>query len=194
MTRRKPLQIAALAVAAALLLGGVASAAPVPERGMGNIVSVDWDRLTMDLKNPQGRVNTFKFSRSASVKFTDGAGFFRSPSTRDLRPPMYVWYVFEDGAIQSFDVRELGFTPGNEQSASGRKQQGVPRTVTGRLTAFDENVMQIELEIRGVKETFQLVRGVSMRGLAAGQNVQLKTEWSGLQELVSDLRIVGGRR
>ena len=194
MTRRNTLQIAALAAAAALLLGVVANAAPVPERGMGNIVSVDWDRLTMDLKNPQGRVHTFKFSRSASVKFTDGAGFFRSPSTRDLRPPMYVWYVVEDGAIQSFDVRELGYTPGNEQSASGRKEKGTPRTVTGRLTAYDENVMQIELEIRGVKETFQLVRGVSMRGLAAGQNVQLKTEWSGDHELVNDLRILGGRR
>jgi len=194
MTRRNTLQIAALAAAAALLLGGVASAAPVPERGMGNIVSVDWDRLTMDLKNPQGRVHTFKFSRSASVKFTDGAGFFRNPSTRDLRSPMYVWYVVEDGAIQSFDVRELGYTPGNEQSASGRKEKGTPRTVTGRLTAYDENVMQIELEIRGVKETFQLVRGVSMRGLAAGQNVQLKTEWSGDHELVNDLRILGGRR
>jgi len=194
MTRRNTLQIAALAAAAALLLGGVASAAPVPERGMGNIVSVDWDRLTMDLKNPQCRVHTFKFSRSASVKFTDGAGFFRNPSTRDLRSPMYVWYVVEDGAIQSFDVRELGYTPGNEQSASGRKEKGTPRTVTGRLTAYDENVMQIELEIRGVKETFQLVRGVSMRGLAAGQNVQLKTEWSGDHELVNDLRILGGRR
>jgi hypothetical protein len=191
MTRRKTLQIAALAVAAALLLGGVASAAP--EHSRGNIVSVNWDRLTIDLKDPQGRIGTWKFSRNASVKFTDGAGFFRNPSTKDLRPPMYVWFVFENEVINSFDVRELGFTPGNEESASGRKEAGVPRTVTGRLTAYDENVMQVELEIGGVKETFQLVRGVSMRGLAAGQNVQLKTEWSGDHELVNDLRILGRR-
>jgi hypothetical protein len=189
MTRRTILTTAALAVAAAVLSGSVASAAP--EKSRGNIVSINWDQLTMDLKDPQGRIGTWKFSRNASVKFTDGARFFPRPATKDLRPPMYVHFVFDNEVIQSFDVVELGFTPGNEESASGRKEPGTPRTVTGRLTAYDDNVKQIELEINGVRETFQLVSSVSMTGLAAGQRVQLQTEWSGQQELVHSLKILG---
>jgi hypothetical protein len=180
--------MAALA-AAALLAGRPASAAP--EKSRGNIVSINWDQLTMDLKDPEGRTGTWKFSRNATVRFTDGKAFFPRPSTKDLRPPMYVYFTFDNEVIQDFEVRELGFVPGNEESASGRKEPGTPRSVTGKLTAFDENVKQIELEIGGVRETFQLVDGVSMRGLAAGQRVQLQTDWSGQQELVHSLKILG---
>jgi hypothetical protein len=188
MTRRMTLWIALLALAAPAFLAKTALAAPEHDRG--KIVSINWDRLTMDFQDPQGRIATRKFNRNASVKFTDGAAFFPQPSTKDLRPPMYVHYVFDNDVIDSFDVRELGFTPGNAASASGRKEAGVPRTVTGRLTAFDANVKQVELEINGSRETFQLTDAASMSGLAAGQQVQLRTEWSGQQELVFELKIL----
>lgn len=192
MTRRMTLWIAILALAAPVLQAKTADAAPSYERG--NIVSINWDQLTIDFKDPLGRIATRKFSRNASVKFTDGASYFPRPSTKDLRPPMYVHYALENDVIQAFDVRELGFTPGNEESTSARKEPGIPRTVIGRLTAFDTNVKQVEIEIGGSRETFQLTGAASMRGLVAGQRVQLRTEWSGQQELVHELKILGRSR
>jgi len=189
MTRRMMPWMAVLALGVPLLLAGTAQAEVEHDRG--NIVSINWDRLTIDLKDPQDRIVTRKFNRNAAVKFTDGARFFPNPSTKDLRSPMYVWYMFEDDVIQTFEVRELGFVPGNEESASGRKQEGIPRTVVGRLTAFDTNVKQVELEINGARETFQLVDAAAMRGLAAGQRIQLKTDWTAQQELVYELKILG---
>ena len=189
MTRRMILLVPVLAFAAPLL-----QAPPVfaqLENDRGNIVSINWNQLTMDFKDPKGRIATRKFARDATVKFTDGARFFPNPSTKDLRPPMYVHYVFEHDVIQSFDVVELGFTPGSGGGTGGTKQQGIPRTVVGRLTAFDARVRQVELEVNGVRETFQLTGKASMNGLAAGQRVQLKTEWSGQKELVYELRVVG---
>jgi hypothetical protein len=191
MSRRQVVQMVAAALVAVLVLGGVASAAP--EHGRGNIVSVNMDRLTMQIKHPSGSIGTWKFNRNAAVKFIDGAAFFPNPSTKDLREPMYVAFVFENEVIDSFEVRELGFTPGREESTSTRKEQGTPRTVTGKLTAYDTNVMQIEMESNGVRETFQLVSSVPMRGLAAGQQVRVRTEWSGQQELVHELTILGRR-
>ncbi len=189
MTRRMTLWIVVLALAFPVLEARKAQAAPSHERG--KIVSVNWDQLTMDFQDPKGRIATRKFNRNAAVKFTDGTAFFPRPSTKDLRPPMYVHYVLENDVIQSFDVVELGFTPGNEQSVSPPKQAGVPRTVVGLLTAFDTNVKQVQLEIKGSRETFQLTSAAAMKGLAAGQRVQLRTEWSGQKELVYELKILG---
>jgi Cu/Ag efflux protein CusF len=188
MTRRMMSMLVALAFVAPLAVVERAEAAPEFDRG--KIVSIDWDQMTMQFKDPKDRIATRRFSRNASVKFTDGAGFFRNPSVRDLRPPMYVHYQFEDEVIFAFDVRELGYTPGNEERASGRKQEGVPRTVVGRVTSFDTGVKHIEMEIDGVRETFQCTNVGDMRGLARGQRVQLKTEWSGQRELVVDVRIL----
>jgi Cu/Ag efflux protein CusF len=182
--------IVAAAVMAAALWPAAAQAQRV-EHGRGNIVSIDWNRLTMELKDPQGRVGTWQFNRNATVKFTDGREFFPNPSTRDLRAPMYVHYTFSNEVIDSFDVVELGFRPGNEESASGRKQPGVARTVTGRLIAFDPNVQQVEIEHGGRRETFQLTSASQMANLANGQRVQVRTDWSGQRELVSELRVLG---
>jgi hypothetical protein len=63
--------------------------------------------------------------------------------------------------------------------------------VVGQLIAFDPNVKQVLLEINGARETFQLTSAALMKGLAAGQRVQLRTEWSGQQELGYELKILG---
>lgn len=182
--------ILAAAVMAASLWPAFAAAQPV-EHGRGKIVSIDHDRGTVDLQDPQGRVGTWQFNTGASVRFSDGRSFFPNPSTRDLRPPMYVHFTFRNEVIGAFDVRELGFEPGNDESASQPKERGVSRTVTGRLTAYDPSVRQVELEIGGRRETFQMTGDAQMRGLDAGQRVQVKTEWSGQRELVTELRILG---
>jgi len=188
MTRRMISMLVAAAFVAPLALVEQAQAATEFDRG--KIVSIDWDQMTMQFKDPKDRIATRRFSRNATVKFTDGAGFFRNPSVRDLRPPMYVHYQFDNEVIFAFDVKELGYTPGNEEKASGRKQAGVPRTVVGRVTSFDTNVKQIEMEIDGVRETFQCTSAGDMRGMSRGQRVQLKTEWSGQRELVVEVRIL----
>jgi hypothetical protein len=184
-----------LFVAATALVVGAAVSSPVVcaqpiEHGRGVIVSIDANRGTMELKDPQGRTGTWKFDRSATVKFTDGAGFFPNPSTADLRPPMYVHFTFSNEVIQTFDVVELGFQPGSDESASGRKQPGSPRSVTGSVVSYDANVRQLALDTNGRRETFQLTAR-SDRQLNPGERVQLNTEWVGSQELVSSLRVLG---
>ena len=155
------------------------------EHGRGNVVSIDTNRLTVDLRDPQGRTTSLRFNRNATVKFTDGASFFPNPSVSDLRPPMYVHYTFSDGVIDTFDVVELGFQPGAD--ASSRKQEGVARTVTGRVTAYDPAVQQVEIEHNGERETFQLTDRSDM-ALKAGDRVTLRTDWSGQRELVAEVR------
>jgi Cu/Ag efflux protein CusF len=189
MKRRLILLAAILAVATAW--PAIALAQNV-EHGRGNIVSIDANRGTIDLRDPQGRTATWRFNRGAAVKFTDGRNFFPNPSVQDLRPPMYVHYTFRNEVIDSFDVVELGFEPGNEQSASERKEQGKARTVVGRVTAYDASVRQVEIEHRGERETFQLTDR-SDTTLSVGDQVTLRTDWSGQRELVVELRRTGRR-
>ncbi len=182
-----------LLVPAALLAAAVAwpaavSAQPV-EPGRGNIVSIDKNAQTVELKDPKGRVRTWKYDRNATVKFTDGSSFFPNPSTNDLRPPMYVHFNAQNEVIESFDVVELGFQPGNEASASGVKTPGTPRTVTGNVTAYDPNVKQVELDVNGRRETFQLTDSTNQQ-FNPGDRVQLKTGWSSATELVTQAQVL----
>ncbi len=182
-------------VVAALLLVGVcwtlddAIAQPL-EHGRGNILSIDTNRSTVDLRDPKNRVTTWRFRSDAKVKFTDGTAFFRNPSVRDLRPPMYVHYTFANEVIVSFDVVELGFRPGDETGGSdSRKQLGVSRTVVGRVSAYDASARQVAIEHNGQTEAFQLTGSTDQR-LEPGTRVQLRTDWSGQRELVSELRVL----
>jgi Cu/Ag efflux protein CusF len=178
------------AVLAASLWPAFAGAQNV-EHGRGIIVTIDHDQGTVELRDPQGRAKTWSFKTTANVRFTDGKGFFPNPSTRDLRPPMYVHYTFRNELIDGFDVVELGFQPGNEESANQAKKPGVSRTLTGRLNAYDTSVRQVELDLGNRRETFQLTSDAQMRGLQNGQRVQVTTEWSGQRELVTSLRVLG---
>jgi hypothetical protein len=176
-----------LLVAAAASSPALATAQNV-EHGRGNIVSIDHDRQTVQLRDPQGRTATWRFNSGAPVRFTDGGSFFANPSVRDLRPPMYVHYTFSNEVINGFDVVELGFDPATgNSSSSATKQQGRARTVTGRVTAYDPSVRQVEVEHGGNRETFQLT-GSSDTALRAGDRVTLRTDWSGQRELVVEVR------
>ncbi len=189
MNRRILVPAAVLAAALAWPLAALAQVEP----GRGNILSINKNAQTIELKDQKGRVRTWKYDRNASVKFTDGAAFFPNPSTNDLRPPMYVHYVAHNQVIDSFDVVELGYQPGNEQSGASAsstvKTPGVPRTVTGRVTAYDPNVRQVELDINGRRETFQLTDS-SNQQFNPGDQVQLKTAWSSATELVTQAQVL----
>jgi hypothetical protein len=185
----RTLTVAALLAGAALWPADLAFAQAV-EHGRGNILSIDFNRSTVDLRDPKNRVATWRFRSDAKVKFTDGAAFFRNPSVRDLRPPMYVHFTSLNQLIDSFDVVELGFQPGDPMSGSMSKQQGVSRTVVGRVAAYDPSVRQVAIEHNGQTEAFQLTSSTDQR-LTPGTRVQLRTDWSGQRELVSELRVLG---
>jgi len=159
------------------------------EHGRGNIVSVDQDRATIELRDTKNHVASWRFQRDAKVKFTDGAAFFPNPSVRDLRQPMYVHYTFVNQLIDSFDVVELGFRPGTTDTGGKYKQQGIPRTVTGLVSAYDARVRQVAVDHHGLTEAFQLTDRSDQR-LDPGVQIELRTSWSGQQELVSELRIL----
>jgi hypothetical protein len=189
MRTRMSLKTVALAAAASLSLAAAAQARP--EYSTGNIVATDWGAYTMDLKDNKGRVGTWKVSRNASVKFTDGANSYRNPKLTDLRPPMYIHFMFDNEVIQEIDVRELGFTPG-QGSGSGQKEQGVGRTVNGTITAFDADRGQVEVQHDGIRETFLVKSRQLFDGVQAGRGVTLKTEWVGDHEVVYDLSVAKG--
>jgi hypothetical protein len=178
--------LSAAVLAAAVSLPAVAIARVEADRG--NIVSIDKAGHTIQLKDPKGRVGTWKYAPDATVKFTDGAAYFSNPSVNDLRAPMYVHFTFENEVIQSFDVVELGYNPAQEGSGA-RKTPGTPRTVTGRVTAYDPNVRQVELDINGERQTFQLTDRSDQR-FQPGDRVQLRTEWSGANEAVAEARVL----
>ncbi len=187
MNRRTLIVATSLAVGACWALGS-ALAQPI-EHGRGNIVSIDQERGTVELRDPKDRVQTWRFERDAKVKFTDGAAFYPNPSVRDLRPPMYVHYMSVNQVINNFEVVELGFRPGSQDTGGKYKQQGIPRTVTGRVSAYDPRVRQVAVEHHGLTEAFQLTDR-SDRKLEPGMEVELRTAWSGQQELVSELRVL----
>jgi Cu/Ag efflux protein CusF len=153
-------------------------------------VSVNWPAYTMQLQDPKGRVNTWKVARDATVKFSDGALIYRNPKLQDLRPPMYIHFMAQDQVIQTIDVRELGFVPGQETTPT--KQPGVSRTITAKVTAYDLGRGHIEVEHDGMRETFAVANKGLLNGVAAGQTVTLVTDWVGQAELVAQLKIVGG--
>ncbi len=159
------------------------------EHGRGNIVSIDFSRSTVVLRDPKDHVATWRFRADASVKFTDGAAFFPNPSVRDLRPPMYVHFTFQNEVIGSFDVAELGFQPGAADAGSMLRREGVPRTVVGRVSAYDPKVRQVAVDHDGETEAFQLTDRTD-RSLRPGDDVELHTEWSGRRELVTELRVL----
>jgi hypothetical protein len=185
---RRTLVVAALWAVGAFWALDRASAQPI-EHGRGNIVSIDQDRATIELRDPKGRVANWRFRRDAKVKFTDGAAFFANPSVRDLRQPMYVHYTSVNQVIDTFDVVELGFRPGSADTGGMYKQQGVSRTVTGKVSAYDPRVRQVSVEHHGLTEAFQLTERTD-RKLDPGMQIELRTDWSGQQELVSELRVL----
>ncbi len=181
--------MAATALLAALSWPASARAQNV-EHGRGEITAIDLNRGEVELRDPQGHVRTWRFQRDATVKVSDDSRpFTRNPTTADLKAPMYVHFTYVNDVIQTFDIIEIRVATADTASASARPA-GTPRTVSGRVTAYDPKVRQVEVEHDGKRETFQLTSR-SDRRLNPGDRVQLKTQWSGAREEVAEVRVLG---
>jgi hypothetical protein len=156
----------AVALAAAALL--VPSVDAAPKNGRGNITAVDWNVMQIAIRGVDGKVNTFRVRRDASVKFSaEGGERFPNPTLRDLAPPMYVWFVYEDWdgkeapTIQDFDVREIprgagrtGGSSGGTNPGSGGSQTSQDMTVRiWKIT--NESRGDFQADVAGRKQTFR---------------------------------------
>src|SRR5262249_5927766 len=158
-------RLAVVAVAAAGLFVPASEAAP--KNGRGNIQAVDWNVMQMAIKGVDGKVNTFRVRRDASVKFSaEGGEAFPHPTLKDLTPPMYVWVIYEDyngsepHMIQDIDVREIprGATrPGssNDRPGQGQPGQGQSRDMTVRIMKFtNESRGDFRADVAGRQQDF----------------------------------------
>ena len=145
----KPIPRIVLPLLAAVAVAAPAGAQPAQERG--NITNVDWRAMQVELKDPKGRVQTWKVSREAVVKFTDKPDQFPNPKLEDLRPPMYVHFTYDNDTkvITQFEVVEVGFDPA----------KGPPGTqqLSGVITNLDANIGHIEVNVGAGPQTFQVV-------------------------------------
>lgn len=172
-------RIVATLAGAALLVGTLAHAKINKERG--NIVSTDWNKMEMQIKDPKGRTGTWKVQRDATVTFTDKKSDFPNPKVTDLRPPMYVYFMFEAGTdvITSFEVREVGFEP----SKGG---PGVQQDAT--ITNLDANVGHVEVKLSTGIKTFKVDPKNQLKAFKQGQKVSIMIETRNGEEFVTVIK------
>lgn len=155
------------------LLAAAAVAAPAFAQNLakerGNIVSTDWRTMEVDIKDPKGRVGTWKVGRDAEVVFTDKKREFPNPKLSDLRAPMYVHFTFNDDTkvIERFEVVEVGFEP----SQSG---PGVQRT--GVITNLDANIGHVEVTLGSGPQTFAVEPKEQLRNFRIGDRITILIE------------------
>ena len=179
----KLLSKAVLGLLAAALIAP--SAYAKPEKSRGNIVSTDWAKMQVEIKDPKGRVATWSVSRSAGVTFTDKKSQFPNPKLQDLRAPMYVHFVFEGttSLIQSFEVVEVGFEP--SRGGPGIQQTGV-------ITNLDANIGHVEVNLGSGPHTFAVEPKEQLRNFRTGDRVSILIERrEGNREVVTQVRQVG---
>jgi hypothetical protein len=165
-----------------LVAGAVAVpavAGPVKERGI--FTAVDWRAMQVELKDPKGRVQTWKVARDATVVFTDKANLFPNPKLADLRPPMYVHFTYDDKTrvINRFEVVEVGYDP--TKGAPGTQQ------VSGVITNLDANIGHIEVDVGAGPQTFQVDPKSLLRSFRRGDRVTITLEKRGNQDVVTQV-------
>jgi hypothetical protein len=168
-----------LALAAAAAVAVPAGAAPVKERA--NITNVDWRAMQIELKDPKGRVQTWKVARDATVVFTDKANLFPNPKLADLRPPMYVHFTFDGDTkvISRFEVVEVGYDP--TRGAPGTQQ------LSGVITKLDANIGHIEVDVGAGPQTFLATPKELLKSFKRGDRVTITLEKRGDQEVVTQV-------
>lgn len=175
---QKTWRVLALTAAAAVLLGGTAHAKLNQERG--KIASTNWNQMEMDI-NTKGRTATWKVVRDCEVKFLDQKEKFPNPSLKDLKPPMYIAYMFEENTnvIQSIEVIELGYDA--SVGGPGAQQNGV-------VSNFDMDKGHIEVMLDpGGRKTFEVDPKGQLAGIQKGDSVNLLIENRGGREVVTKI-------
>jgi Cu/Ag efflux protein CusF len=172
------LRTAFVLVAMSLLAGTTALAEPTKQRG--GIDSTDWVKMQMKIKNKGGEVETFAVAKDCHVKFSDQAEKFPNPSLKDLKPGMYIDYVFEQTTRQIYhiDVIQVGAAA----APSGPVQKDAV------VTAMDAKVGQIEVILNpGGRTTFVVDPKTLALSVKQGDHVTLLIETRGAREVVTNI-------
>jgi len=170
--------VASLA-AVALLFGAMAHAKINKERG--NVVSTNWNKMEIDIKDPQGRVGTWHVTRDCRLRFSDQASSFPNPKLSDLKAPMYLHFMFEEGTdlIQDIEVKEVGFNASKD--GPGVQQKGV-------VKATDENKGHLAIVLDpGGQKTFRVDPKEMLAGLETGDEVTILIDTRDGREVVTKI-------
>jgi Cu/Ag efflux protein CusF len=165
----------------------------------GNIQAVDWGVMQIAIRTPQGGVLTYKVNRNASVKFTDCPECFPSPTLKDLAPPMYVHFEFEDldvDEIQSFDVKEIGnaprrVTPGSSTAPAPLPGGGASQTLKVKIMSMDSRRGTFQADVAGRRQTFRAANSGDMRDFREGDLAVITVERRGNEDVVTQVRSAG---
>jgi Cu/Ag efflux protein CusF len=163
--------------------------------GRGAILATDWRTMEVRIKDEKDREATWKVARDAKVKFTDKAWENRTPRLEDLQPGMYVHFNFEGNVIQQFDVKDVGQTSRSGSSGTAAPAPGTGTTVSGKVTAVDMKVAQVEIMENQVgRKTYQASDARVLQGIHAGDQVVLVTEMRNGQPVVTQARVANPTR
>jgi Cu/Ag efflux protein CusF len=182
----------------ATVLALAVTAAPRPaqaakEYARGNIKAVDLGVMEINING-----NTYKIARDADVKFTDCPECFPSPTLRDLHPPMYVHFVYEDQTVSQFDVKEIGSAPrrvrpgdSRPSSGGGSSSSSGSETLKVKILRIDERRGTFEADVAGRRRTFRADRSGDLRDFRDGDLAVITVERRGGEDLVTQLRSTG---
>jgi Cu/Ag efflux protein CusF len=169
------------------LLAAAAVAAPAVAQNLAqeraNIVRTDWRNMQIELKDPKGRVQTWKVARDAVVRFTDKPDQFPNPKLSDLQPPMYVHFSFNDDTkvISRFEVVEVGFDP--SKGAAGTQE------LTGVITNLDANIGHVEVDVGAGPQTFEVEPKEQLKSFKRGDRITITLEKrEATREVVTQIR------
>jgi hypothetical protein len=114
-------------------------------------------------------VTTWKVARDCEVKFSDKKEAFPNPTYKDLRAPMYIFFLYEAGTnlIQSVEVREVGFDPA--QGGPGVEQKAT-------ITNLDARIGHVEVDLATGRKTFEVDPKSQLSAFNIGDRVSLLIE------------------
>jgi Cu/Ag efflux protein CusF len=165
----------------------------------GNVQSVDWNAMQIAIKGVDGKINTFLVRRDTGVKFTDTPEAFPAPGLKDVVPPMYVWFDFEDyegkepGLIQKIDVHDMpadmrkarlsavSGVDGSAVLASNERQSRV------RLQSLNTRTGEFKADVAGRSTTFRATSGTLLTPFREGDLVVLTIQRTNGQDRVTNI-------
>ena len=170
----------------------------------GNIQSVDWNVMQIAIKGIDGKVNTFRVRKDAGVRFTDTPEAVPNAGLKDLVPPMYVCFDFEDyegqepGMIQKFDVHDMpadmradmrakagvGGTVGTDGSAVLAANE---RQLRVRLQTINTKSGEFKADVAGRNTTFRATSGSLLSPFREGDLVVITLQRTSGQERVTNI-------
>jgi hypothetical protein len=201
MSLKRVSRTIALAFLAVAVLASPAFARVKSARG--NIQSVDWNVMQIAIKGIDGKVNTFRVRQDAGVKFTDGAEAFPNSSLKDLIPPMYVWFDFEDyegqepGLIQKFDVRDMpadmrkygaSGTAGTAGTDGSAVLAGNERQLRVRLQSLNTKSGEFKADVAGRNTSFRATSGSLLSPFREGDLVVITIQRTNGQDRVTNIQ------